>query len=201
MTDETEVEPTKSVETEPKVKQSVTKTVIRDTEDYVLELRKENEKLRKTLDEQSTSKAEELSNLKLETLRTETEEKATAKAEKLLEKRLAELEDASRQRLVKAELRAHAMKASVIDFDDLYDILKRGDLKKIEFDDDGEVTNAGAIIAEMKQKKAHLFAGVNTTSVDRAPTTKERANSVDKIALTMSDEEYAKALDAFRTAR
>ena len=39
-----------------------------------------------------------------------------------------------------------------------------GVLGKIEFDDDGEITNAGAIVAEMKQSKAHLFAGVNTTS-------------------------------------
>ena len=43
----------------------------------------------------------------------------------MVEKRLAEIEEAARARLVKSEIRAHAMRAGVIDFDDLYDILQR----------------------------------------------------------------------------
>lgn len=179
--------------TEKPSKQEKTKPSIRDTEDYTIELRRENEKLRKTLEEQANKRAEELSNQKLETLRAETEEKATAKAEKLVEKRLSEIEEASKARLVKSELRAYAMKASCVDFEDLYDIMKRSELKKVEFDADGEVKNAGAIVAEMKQNKPHLFAGVNTASTERAPVTRTSPTETEKPALTMNKADYEKA--------
>jgi hypothetical protein len=182
------VEPPKLSKTE-----RVTKPVIHDNEDYMMELRRENEKLRKTLEEQTTTKAEELSNQKLEALRTETEEKATAKAEKLVEKKLAELEEASKARLVKAELRAHAMKANVIDFDDLFDVLKRADLSKIEFSEDGDVKNAADIITDLKQRKPHLFAGVNTASTERAPVTRENTTDAKSAVLTMNKADYEKA--------
>ena len=165
---------------------------IRDRDDYLLKLREENEKLRKTLDEQTATRAEEMANQKLEQLRTETEKKATERAEKLLDRRLAELEEANRSRLVKAELKAHALRLGVIDFDDVYTILAR-DLSKVEFDDEGDVRNAGEIITELKTRKPHLFAGVSTSSSERAPATR-MDRQVEKPALTMSDEEFERSL-------
>lgn len=191
------------VETAPATEEPVQKPAraprIRDHEQYILELRRENERhrgenerLRKTLDEQAAQRAEELANQKLENMRHEAEEKATKKAETLLEKRLSEMQEANKQRLIKTELRAHAMRAGVIDFDDVYTILHR-DLGKIEFDDDGEVTNAGDIITELKSRKPHLFAGVNTSSTERAPKTRMEQKQ-EKPALTMSDEEFERSL-------
>lgn len=163
---------------------------IRDANDAIKQLRKENEKLRKTLDEQAAAKAEKMSDEKLATLRQETEEQATAKAERLIEKRLAEMEKVGRDRVAKSELKGFALKAGVIDFDDVYEILKRGDLKKIEFDDDGEVVNAGQIIADIKQAKPHLFGGVSTSSTERAPQGRSQPPADDKPALRMNREDY-----------
>lgn len=172
---------------------------IRDHDQYLVDLRRENEKhrlenekLRKTLEEQAAQRAEELANQRLENLRSEAEEKAIAKAEKLLEKRLSEMAEANKQRLVKSELKAHALRAGAIDFDDVYTILAR-DLGKVEFDDDGEVTNASDIIIDLKSRKPHLFAGVSTSSTERAPHTREQ--KIDKPALTMSDEEFERSLN------
>lgn len=169
---------------------------IRDTNDAIRQLRKENEKLRKTLDEQAAIRAEKMSDEKLETLRKETEEQATTKAEKLIEKRLAEMEKAARDRVAKSELKGFALKAGVIDFDDVYEILKRGNLKNILFDDDGEVVNAGDIIADLKQLKPHLFGGVSTSSTERAPQGRSQPPADDKPALRMSKEEYERGKHA-----
>lgn len=181
---ETEVKPDKVEKTDKAPK-------IRDMNDAILELRRENEKLRKTLDETSAAKAEELSNQKLEALRASTEETAQKNAEKLVETRLAVIEEAARARLVKAELKGAAQRAGVVDFDDLYEILKKKDLAAVEFGEDGEVINAGDIIAQLKEKKAHLFSGVSTASSERSPITRE-APRPDRAALAMSKEEYAR---------
>jgi hypothetical protein len=175
---------------DPSDKPEPTEPKIRDPNDAIRQLRKENEKLRKTLDEQAAERAEKMSDEKLETLRKDTEEKATAKAEKMIDKRLAEMEEAARARVAKSELKGFALRAGVIDFDDVYEILKRGDLQKIEFDEDGEVENAGQIIADLKQKKPHLFAGVNTSSTERAHHGKSQPPADDKPALRMSKEEF-----------
>lgn len=191
----TETEQSEKPPVEPEKIEKTEKTEkgpkIRDMNDAILELRRENEKLRKTLDETSAAKAEELSNQKLEALRASTEETAQKNAEKLVETRLAAIEEASKARLVKAELKGAAQRAGVVDFDDLYEILKKQDLAKVEFGDDGEVTNAGDIIAQLKEKKAHLFSGVSTASSERTPNTRETPKT-DKAALAMSKEEYAR---------
>lgn len=188
---ETEVLEEPQVQPKPRVTR-VKEPNIRDRDEYLLKLREENEKLRKTLDEQAAARAEELTNQKLETLRAETEKKATERAEKLLDRRLAELEEANRSRLVKAELKAHALRAGVIDFDDLYTILGK-DLSKVEFDDEGDVKNAAEIISDLKARKPHFFAGVSTSSAERAPATR-MDQRVEKPALTMSDEEFERSL-------
>lgn len=183
------VETTEVPKTEKIEKTKLPKIVNHD--DAILELRNENKKLRKTLEEQATVKAEELSNKKLEELRASVEEKATTHAEKILEAKLAAVEETNRARLVKAELKLHAQKAGVVEFEDFYEIVKKN-LKTIEFDEDGEVTNAGDFVAEIKGKKPHLFAGVSTASSERAPVHRDTAKLPEKVALKMSNEEYAR---------
>lgn len=191
MDEEVTIEQT-TVETveKPKIEVKVKEPKNRDHE-AILELRKENERLRKTMDEQSTARAEELSNKKLEDLRVATEASAQQNAEKIVAQRLKEIEEATKVRLVKAELKAHALKANVVDWEDLYLVLQK-DLKSIEFDQDGEVSNAGDLITSVKNKKPHLFAGVNTTSTERSPVTREAAKN-EKPALKMSKDEYERA--------
>lgn len=190
-TDET-VEPSSKEETR-RSSRSVDKKEpkIRDHNDAIMELRKENERLRKTMEEQSTARAEELANKKLDDLRAAAEKTATENAQKLIEQRLRENEEITRSRLVKAELKAHALKANVLDWDDLYLILAN-DLKSIEVDSDGQVTNAAELIGNIKTKKPYLFGGTNTTSTERAPVQREAPKN-EKPALKMSRQEYEKA--------
>ena len=194
MTDEAQTENHDTVETvvETKSEQTAKEPKIRDPQDYNLELRRENAKLRKTLEELSASKAEELANQKLEALRHDVESKAKQEAESLLEQRLAKMEQDTRNRLMKAELKAAAERAGVVDWEDLYAILSKSELKSVEFNDDGEVTNAAEIIGQLKERKSHLFKTVTTASSAKVPSTKMETPK-EKSALTMSKDEYAKA--------
>lgn len=160
---------------------------VRDPDDAILALRKENENLRKKLEEAADSKAREMAEEQIKQAKKE----ATEAAEKKLEARLAEVDALTKARLVKSELKAAAIRAGVIDFGDLYAIM-HGDLGKIEIDADGEVTNAHELIADIKAKKAHLFGGVSTSSTTTPPAT-TRQQEVEKAALTMTPAEYKKA--------
>jgi hypothetical protein len=192
--DQSVIDPSDTVETvhtktKPVVETKVVKEPkIRDANDAILELRKENERLRKTMEEQSTVRAEELANKKLDDLRASTEAAATKNAEKLIEQRLQDAEQANRARLIKAELKAQALRANVVDWEDLYLILAK-DLQSIEFDADGDVKNAAELIANIKGSKPYLFGGINTSSTERTPQTRE-ASKDEKPALTMSREDY-----------
>lgn len=187
-----------SVEEQPVVENAPPKRTrnprIRNSEEYMMELRRENTKLRKTLEEQSAQKAEEIAEQRLAQLREETQQKAEEKAQQLLEKKLKELEDQNRSRLIRAELKAHAMKAGVIDFDDLFQVMGK-DLEKVELSDSGEVINAAELIADLKQRKSHFFAGVNTASTQ--PTPKVQQTVEEKPVTKLSEEEYRQQKSAF----
>lgn len=187
-----------TVETKPEVQSKTRRTKpapqIRDHEDALLELRKENESMRKKLDELSEAKAQELAEQRIQ----EAKEQAKSEAQKVIDQFKKDTETQTRHRVMKAELKAHAMRAGVVDFDDLYEIFKRDALSKVEFNDDGEVTNAGQLIADLKQTKPHFFNAVNTASTAQVPTA-ATASKTEKVALTMSKDEYEKArLKLFR---
>lgn len=175
---------------ESKVAETEHRPAIRDHEDAILELRRENERLRKSLEDASEEKAQKIAEERI----AKAKEEARTDAQKLLDERVAEMEKANRNRLMKAELKAHAQKAGVVDFDDLFAVMTRADtLSKIEFSDDGEVMNAGQIIADLKDSKPHFFGGVSTSSTAQVPAAAARPAKPEKIALKMSHAEYMAA--------
>lgn len=186
--DQEVVETTTPIDDAPPVEPKVAKRkpIIRDPDDAILELRKENESLRKRLDSVSEEKAKALAEERIALAKTEAREEA----QRLLDARIVELEGKSQQRIVRAELKAYATKAGAIDFDDLYLVMSRD--MKVEFDTDGNVTNAAELIANIKDKKPHLFSQVSTSSTAPAPVAR-REEAIEKTALNMSKEEYAKA--------
>ena len=187
-----QVEPVK-IEEPKAAKPRTTKPVIKDSDDAILELRRENERLRKRFDKDSEERAEKLAVERIETAKREAKEDA----QKLLDAHKAEIDEKSRARIMKTELKAAATRAGVIDFDDLFDIMKRDTLKKLDWDADGDITNANDLIAEMKDKKAHLFGGVSTSSTMPAPSVREQKG--DKLATEMDKKEYKKALERLYT--
>ena len=199
MTDELEVqeaEPVDPIEIEQEPTEIASKPKARtrkppeitDPDDAILELRAENQKLRKKLQADSNVKAEKLAEERIKVAR----EEAVAEAQRKLDERIVEMEERARSRVLKAEVRSAAQRAGVADFDDLYAVMNATNvLKKIEFDTDGNVVNVGDVIAEMKTAKPHLFAGVSTSSTTTAPQSRQHVE--DKPVLKMSKEDYEKA--------
>lgn len=181
---ETEVQEPK---VEPKKARSAKGTFIKDHDDAILELRHENANLRKKLDELAQTEAEKLAAERIEAAKTE----AKAAAEKLLDEYKQSVEEKTRSRVLKAELKAAASRAGVVDFDDAFMIMQKLIAGKVEFDDDGGVKNALELVAKFKEEKPYLFAGVNTSSTEQAPMS--RQNFTEKSALEMSRDEYRKA--------
>jgi hypothetical protein len=186
----TEAVVVETTETVSKPKDVSREPVIRDSNDAIKQLRKENERLRKTLDETSAARAEEIANKKLEELRIEVETKANTAARQLLEERLTEIDTFNKARLIKMALRAEAQKAGVVDFDDLYVVMKPK-LETVAFDADGDVSNAVDLIAEFKVNKPHLFAGMSTASTAKAPPDRF-SNKIDYRSI--SDAEFTETL-------
>lgn len=82
-----------------------------------------------------------------------------------LERRIAELEAATAARLIRAELKAEAVRAGMIDLDGL----KLVDPAGIAIDADGEVTGARAAMQALKQAKPWLFGTSSSSSTASAP--------------------------------
>jgi soluble cytochrome b562 len=143
----------------------------------IKELRKENAKYRLMLKETNDTRAEELANQKLEALRAEVEAKANSTAKEIMEKELAERDRVSKARQVKQELRHHAERAGVSDFNDLFEIMSKDLDSKVKFSNDGEVKNASELIAEIKAAKPYLFVQSNTSSNAEQPPMKTDTNT------------------------
>jgi hypothetical protein len=82
-----------------------------------------------------------------------------------LERRLAELEAASNARLMRAELKAEAVRAGMIDLDGL----KLVDTAGLKFDEDGNLVGGAELMRQMRRAKPWLFGGANTSSTSSAP--------------------------------
>ena len=95
---------------------------------------------------------------------TEPQDDPVARAD-ALERRLAEVEQAARSRVVRAELKAEAVRAGMIDLDGL----KLLDTGKVRMNEAGEVEGAAALIREMRRAKPWLFAAASSSSVAQAP--------------------------------
>ena len=137
--------------------------------DYVRELRAENKGYR--------LKAQELET-KVQAM-SEAEQKAASE----WQSKMDEVHTTSQQRLIRAELKAHALKAGMVDLDGL----KLLDLTKIVLTDDGEIDGAEALLEAAKKAKPWLFGQVSTTT--STATAPKPAEPKQKMAKDWSVEE------------
>ena len=82
-----------------------------------------------------------------------------------LEQRLAELEASTHARLVRAELKAEAIRAGMVDLDGL----KLIDLDAVALNDKGEVEGGAGLMRTLRASKPWLFGGASSSSTAPAP--------------------------------
>ena len=95
---------------------------------------------------------------------SETQEELAARAAEL-ERRLVEVEAMARERVVRAELRAEAVRAGMVDLDGL----KLVDASAVTLSESGEVEGAAALMRDLRRTKPWLFAAASTSSVAGVP--------------------------------
>lgn len=152
--------------------------------EYVTELREENRSYRLRAQEaELKARAAE-----------ETALKAKAEAEAAAESRIKETVSLADQRIIRAELKALAVKEGLIDLDDL----KLINLNGISLDENGEVQGAEELMKQFRAGKPHKFGQGNTSNPSPAP--KPNAGS-RKSAMEMTDEEYRREREKFMKRR
>jgi hypothetical protein len=145
--------------------------------EYVTELRSENATYR-TKAREAEQKA-----IESEVAAKKFAEEAAAKAEA----KAAERETAANDRIVRAELKAEAIKAGMVDLDGL----KLADLSKVKLNDAGEVEGADELMKALKEAKPYLFGTTTTTSnPEKKPEKKD--DSKPKTAKDMDEAEKKK---------
>ena len=152
--------------------------------EYVKDLREENKgwRLKASEQEQRARAAEEAA---------AAAKKLAEDAEKAVADRLkSERETADKgwaDRLVRAELKAAAVKAGMIDLDGL----KLADLSAVKLNDDGEVEGADDLLAALKEAKPYLFtAPANPQGGNTNPANPpKKTGNEPKLAKDMTDAE------------
>jgi hypothetical protein len=82
-----------------------------------------------------------------------------------LEARIAEIEATTRAQVIRAELKAEAVRAGMVDLDGL----KLVDTSAVTLDERGEVKGAAEVMAAMRRNKPWLFGAVSSSSGAAAP--------------------------------
>lgn len=141
------------------------------SKEYVRELRHENGGYRLRAQESEKKAAEA----------DERAKKAEADAKAKIDAAAKE----SQVRVIRAEVKAIAIKAGIVDIDGL----KLADLSGVTLDDAGDVKGADEAIAALQKSKPYLFAKT-TASTQQPPATKTPAK---KSAVDMTDAEYREA--------
>jgi len=146
--------------------------------DYVKELREENKGWR----------------LKAQQLEKERDDHKTAaeKATQEAEGKIKEAHTAAEQRVIRAELKAEALKAGMVDLDGL----KLADLSKVKINEAGEVEGAAELMEELKKGKPYLFGSTQNSSTPGNPPNPKPPGA--KKASEMTAEEYAAARKQFK---
>jgi hypothetical protein len=103
-----------------------------------------------------------------------------------LERKLAETEATAHARIVRAELKAEALRAGMVDLDGL----KLIDTAKLKLDENGEVQGAGNVMRELRRNKPWLFGGASSSSTAGAPPAQPPKA---KSATEMNFDEWQKA--------
>ena len=145
--------------------------------DYVRELREENKGWRLKASEQEG-----------------LAKKAKEDADKLVAEangKVTEAATAAEKRVIRAELKAVALKAGLVDLD----ALQLADLSGVKLDDKGEVVGGVEAIEALKKAKPYLFGSGSTSSTTPAPPKPGGAGNAKK-ATEMTAAEYAEAKKA-----
>lgn len=115
-------------------------------------------------------------------------------AEKDADVKVKEANKAADAKLIKAEMKALAVKEGIVDIDGL----TLADLSKVKFNDKGELEGATESIAALKEGKPYLFGSASTSSTTKPPPVTQPGT---KRATEMTDEEYAAAEKAVTGGR
>lgn len=141
--------------------------------EYVTELRQENASYR-TRAIEAERKAQEA-----EARATKAAEEAEAKAKKASDDADAKSKDAhstADQRVIRAELKAEAIKAGMVDLDGL----KLADLSTVKLDENGNVQGASELLTALKESKPYLFKEPSSsTSQTQEPPPKKKPEPFD----------------------
>jgi hypothetical protein len=137
--------------------------------EYVHELREENKSWRTKHQESEAAKAEALKQVEAST---------QVAADKIKEGNAA-----ADARVIRAELKAAAVKAGMTDMD----FLKLADLSKVKLGDDGEVIGADELMASLKKSKPHWFGEPSSSHPGKPPKPGDQA---PKKATDMTPEEF-----------
>jgi hypothetical protein len=103
-----------------------------------------------------------------------------------LQQQLAQMQAEAEARIIRAELRAEAVRAGMIDLDGL----KLIDTAALKLSASGEVDGAAALMRELRRSKPWLFAPASSSSTAAAPRTEPPQ---PKTAMQMSEEEWRAA--------
>jgi hypothetical protein len=103
-----------------------------------------------------------------------------------LERRIAELEATHRESMIRAELKAEAIRAGMIDLDGL----KLADPTSVVVGEDGQVQGADTVMKMLRRMKPWLFGSPSTSSAAAAPTAQPPE---PKLATKMSQSEWQAA--------
>lgn len=103
-----------------------------------------------------------------------------------LEWQLGQVQKEAESRLIRAELKAEAMRAGIVDLDGL----KLLDLSAAKLSASGDVEGAGAMIGQLKRDKPWLFGGASSSSPATPPPAQPPRQ---KRAMEMTDAEYRAA--------
>lgn len=143
------------------------------SKDYVRELRAENKGWRLKADDLAKER--------------DTHKTAAEQAASDADAKIAEASTAADQRIVRAEMKAAALKAGMVDLDGL----KLADLSKVKLNADGEVEGADELMTELKKAKPYLFGTPSTSHTGTTPPSKVPPEA--KLAKDMTDAEYKAA--------
>ncbi|KWR79068.1 hypothetical protein RN01_22630 [Cupriavidus sp. SHE] len=113
------------------------------------------------------------------------DERAT-KAETDADAKVKAAQEAADQRIIRAELKAAALKAGMVDLDGL----KLADLSGVKLNEAGEVEGAEALMEALKKSKPYLFGAPSSSTPGTPPSPK---TPEAKKATEMTDEEYQQA--------
>ena len=103
-----------------------------------------------------------------------------------LESQLVTAQHEMETRLIRAELKAEAVRAGIVDLDGL----KLLDISNAKIDEKGNVPGAAAMMAELKRSKPWLFAKTSSSSSASVPANEPPRQ---KLAKEMTEVEYRAA--------